>query len=153
MMNENISRYLSQQTCATIGCTDEQGMPYCFNCYYAFNEEEGLLYFKSSEDAYHMQLMKQNHRVAGTILPDKLSKLVIKGVQLQGELLDTENPLAHKAAMMYHQKHPLSLAVPGKVWTIRFNALKMTDSTLGIGKKICWRRQEQIVCGEELLHQ
>ena len=36
-IHENIIRFLQKQTCATISLVDEQGRPYCFNCFYAFN--------------------------------------------------------------------------------------------------------------------
>ncbi|GEM_PF-3152122 len=45
-MDDNIIRFLQQQTCATVWRTDWEGSPYGFNWYYAFNEENNLLYFK-----------------------------------------------------------------------------------------------------------
>lgn len=50
-MNETIMRFLQQQSCATICCVDERGKPRCFSCFYAFNREEVLLYFKSQADS------------------------------------------------------------------------------------------------------
>src|SRR5688572_17195611 len=75
-MDENIIRFLQKQTCATISLVDGQGKPYCFNCFYAFNSEDGLLYFKSSATSYHVGLLKSNPLTAGTILPDKLNVLL-----------------------------------------------------------------------------
>ncbi len=141
-MNETINRFLQQQICASICCADEQGRPYCFSCFYAFNPEEGLLYFKSSADAHHSALIKNNPVIAGTILPDKLNKLVVKGVQFEGVILDSKHSKTEKASGNYHKKHPLGLAVPGEVWTIEISHIKMTDSTLGFGKKIVWNRGE-----------
>jgi uncharacterized protein YhbP (UPF0306 family) len=57
-MNETILRFLQEQTCSSICRVDDQGNPYCFNCFYAFNAVEGLLYFKSSAGAKHSALMK-----------------------------------------------------------------------------------------------
>lgn len=83
-MNETIIHFLQKQTSATVSCVDEKCRPYCFSCFYAFNFEEGLLYYKSSADSHHAQLMSTNPFVAGTVLPDKLNKLIVKGVQFQG---------------------------------------------------------------------
>jgi uncharacterized protein len=47
-MNENIIRFFQKQTCASISCVDDQYKPWCFSCFYAFNTELGLLYYKSS---------------------------------------------------------------------------------------------------------
>ncbi len=143
-MNENIVNFIRKQTCATIGCVDKNGKPYCFNCFYAFNSEQGLLYFKSSTDAYHSGLIKQNPVVAGTILPDKLNTLLVQGIQFEGELLAGDDPLSAHASTNYHRKHPMALAIPGHIWTIRIDRIKMTDSKRGFGKKIAWLRTEPV---------
>src|SRR5674476_795832 len=135
-MNETIIRFLQRQTCATICCIDEQGKPWCFSCFYAFNREEGLLYFKSSADSYHSVLMKKNPFIAGTILPDKLNTLLVKGVQLDGIVLVSHHTMTGQASGYYHKKHPMSLAIPGEIRTIQISLIKMTDSTKGLGKKL-----------------
>lgn len=138
--NDIITRFLQQQTCATICCIEECGAPYCFSCYYAFNSGDGLLYFKSSDDAYHTTLLTRIPHIAGTVLPDKLNKLLPKGIQFQGEVLDPDHPLAKNATTIYHKKNPVALAIKGKVYTILLNAVKMTGSGVGFGKKIIWKR-------------
>ena len=144
-MNETIISFLQQQTCTTICCINEQGNPYCFNCYYAFNSEEGMLYFKSSVDSRHSVLLKKNPCVAGTILPDKLNILLVKGVQFEGFFLGTQHPLMGKVSGFYYKKHPIALAMPGEIHTIQINHIKMTDSTKGFGKKINWDREAAMV--------
>ncbi len=139
-MNETITRFLEEQTCATICCVDDNGKPYCFSCYYVFNKEVGVFYFKSSAEAYHSVLLKNNPGIAGTMLPDKLNKLITRGIQLQGEVLQDLHPLAKEAYYLYHKKHPMALAIKGKVVTIRIDKIKMTDSKLGFGKKLNWNR-------------
>lgn len=143
-MNEKIIRFLQQQTCATICLLDQLGSPYCFNCFYAFNYEQGLLYFKSSADSYHSRLMKTNTQIAGTILPDKLNTLLIKGVQFNGQVLEAQDPLTAKATLLYHKKHPLALTITGEVHTIHINRVKMTDGTKSLRMKITWSRNEKI---------
>jgi hypothetical protein len=58
-------------------------------------------------------------------------------------LLEADHPLTKHAAAQYYKKNPLALAMPGEIWTIRINHIKMTDSTKGFGKKIGWSRTEQ----------
>ncbi|MGZ3754986.1 MAG: pyridoxamine 5'-phosphate oxidase family protein [Mucilaginibacter sp.] len=142
-MNENIIKFLKQQTCATISCVDEEGKPYCFNCFYAFNHETGMLYFKSTGASYHSSLLKQNPFVAGTILPDKLNKLFVKGVQFDGVVLYGDGSLTAQASGCYYKKHPMALAMSGELWSIQINHIKMTDSTKGFGTKITWERSEE----------
>jgi len=139
-MKDPIDTFISQQTAASICCIDEKGMPYCFSCFYSYNSKDHLLYYKSSRDTHHSILLMDKPQVAGTILPDKLQKLLVKGVQFEGTLLAEEDPLAQNAAAQYYLKNPMAMAIPGLVWTIRIDNFKMTDSSLGFGKKILWNR-------------
>ena len=151
-MNKTIIQFIKEQTCAGICCIDKAGKPYCFSCYYAFNAEKGLLYFKSSRESHHAALLLNNPAVAGTILPDKLSALVVKGLQFEGILLDGADPMAKNASVFYHKTKPMALAVPGEVWTVQIDSIKMTDSTLGFGKKIKWEREHrEEVSGYDIL--
>ncbi len=142
-MNEAITRFLEEQTCATICCLDEEGSPYCFSCYYVFNKEKDVLYFKSSPEAHHSVLLKNNAVIAGTVLPDKLNRLITRGVQLQGEVLQHLHSMAKDAYRCYHKIFPMALAIKGEVFTIQLTDIKLMDSKLGFGKKINWKRQEQ----------
>lgn len=78
----------------------------------------------------------------GTILPDKLNSLLVKGIQYEGIVLSDDYPSILQAYYNYHTKHPLALAITGKMWTIQLNLVKMTDSTAGFGKKIIWNRKK-----------
>lgn len=139
-MNEKIAAYISKQTCGNLACVDEQGNSWCFSFFYSFDEEAGLLYYKSSTDTRHSIIIHTNPKVSGTILPDKLNFLAIKGIQFEGVVLSADDPMAVNASAHYHQKHPMALAMAGQVWTIRLDHLKFTDNSLGFGKKLNWNR-------------
>lgn len=139
-INESITIFMQQQTCATVCCKDKDGTPYCFSCYYIFNPTKGLLYFKSSENAHHFDLLGNTSAIAGTVHPDKLMKLITRGVQWGGSILDEFHPLAGNASAIYHTSIPMALAMKGRVFTILLETIKMTDSKLGFGKKIIWQR-------------
>jgi uncharacterized protein YhbP (UPF0306 family) len=144
-MDNNIIEFLETQTCASICCLDEHNSPWCFSCYFIFNAGEGLLYFKSSPGTNHAGMLKKIPLIAGTVLPDKLNKLRVRGIQFEGVVLDSMDRLTLGASQYYHKKNPLALAMPGEVWTIQVNHIKMTDSALGFGKKISWSRQSRFV--------
>ncbi|MBL0181441.1 MAG: pyridoxamine 5'-phosphate oxidase family protein [Chitinophagaceae bacterium] len=143
-MTGKITDYIKEQTCASVCCVDELGQPYCFSCFYIYNSDEGLLYYKSSLSTQHSLILSKNPAVAGTILPDKLSKLHVRGLQFEGTLLPFDHPAASAAASYYHRKNPMALAIPGEVWTIQVNSVKFTDSSLGFGKKLSWSREALI---------
>ena len=140
-MNISILKFMEKQTCATICCTDERANPYCFSCYYVFDSEKGLMYFKSSAETEHAQLLQRNRMVSGTVLPDRLNKLIVKGVQLQGVVLSPDEIMTTGASTFYHKKMPFAIAMKGNVYTIRINRIKMTDSSIVFGKKLYWERE------------
>jgi hypothetical protein len=76
-------------------------------------------------------------------MPDKLNKLAIKGIQFTGMMLAEENTLCRNASRIYHSKFPLGLAIPGEVWIIQLNQVKMIDNFLGRFKKYSWERTEK----------
>ena len=138
MKEKAISDFIKKQKLATLCCLDDRGNPYCFSCFFAFNSDDGLLYFKSSASSSHGQYLQQNRILAGTIHPDKLNLLAIQGIQFTGELVDN----CKHASLHYHKRFPFALAMSGELYTVRINTIKMTDNTKGFGKKFTWQREE-----------
>ena len=141
-MNNRLIDFIEGQKIASICCVDKNHTPYCFSCFYAFDKEKKLIYFKTSAQSHHALVFIQNPVVAGTIQPDKLSLLAIKGVQFTGTIVSTNSNLCLNADEVYHKKYPFARAMPGEVYTIQPDFIKMTDNTLGFGKKITWQRNE-----------
>ncbi len=144
-MDQSIVQFIEKQKSCTVCCVDEVGNPYCFSCFYVFNAEQGLFYFKSSATSKHCGILEKNPFVAGTILPDKLNVLVIKGIQFEGMVLPSHHFLVDEASSFYHKKIPAALTISGDIWIVKIENIKMTDSTFGFGKKICWSRSEKEV--------
>jgi len=143
-MNERIVDFIKHQRVATVCCVDEECAPHCFSCFYAFDEEKNLLYFKSGSNAHHSQIMVNNSVVAGTIQQDKLNSLAIKGIQFSGRIVDPANELCSQAETVYHKRFPFALAMPGEIWTLQPEVIKMTDNTLSFGKKLHWQLNEPV---------
>jgi uncharacterized protein YhbP (UPF0306 family) len=142
-MNSKIIDFLKKQTAASISCVDEINQTYSFSCFFAFNSTNKLLYFKSAESSYHSRMILQKPKVSGTIMPDKLNKLAVKGIQFTGEALNFNDPLCKEASKNYYHKFPLAVAIPGVIWTIRVDQLKMTNNVMGIFEKLSWQREEK----------
>ncbi len=139
-IQQHIANFISQQTVASVCCTGPEGELHCFSCYYAYNENQQLLFFKTSDDSLHMQYLLKNPLLAGTILPDKLNKLKVQGIQFNGRLMAKSHAQANDAEKIYHRRYPIALAMKGTVYTIRLDLIKMTDNTLGFGTKLIWDR-------------
>lgn len=140
-MNELLIAFLKTQTCATICVIDDLRLPYCFSCYYIFDMETALLYYKSSLESYHSLLIEKNPNVAGTILPDKLNKIKVKGVQFTGMVIDKTDQWKNGAFKKYHDKFPMALVRQGSIYTVQLHSIKMTDSSKLFGKKMIWVRK------------
>jgi hypothetical protein len=89
--------------------------------------------------------MKENPCVAGTVLPDKLRTLVVKGIQFEGTVSAGSDSSLRNVPEFFYKKHPMALAIPGMIWAIRVDHIKLTDSTLGFGKKINWKREKTVL--------
>lgn len=144
-MNDKIFSFLKKQTAASICCINEVDEPYCFRRFFAFNSIENLLYFKSCPTAYHSKILLKNATVSGTIMPDKLNILAVKGIQFEGLVLAESDPIAVDAFKKYHSRFPQAIAISGVVYTILLNGLKMTDNLPGIFRKHTWQREDKVM--------
>lgn len=143
-MEKRILRFIKEQTVATICCVDADNRPYCFSCFYAFDENKMQLYFKSSAATHHMQLLKERPFAGGSILPDKLNAAAMQGVQFRGSLFDRIECAASHS--VYHQRYPFALAMGGTVYTVELQWVKMTDNTLNFGTKLIWQKPPVVSC-------
>ena len=140
-MDVSIIEFIEAQTVANICCVDEDKRPYCFSSFFSFDKKNHCLYIKSAVNTHHGGLIQKNNAVAGTIVMDNLDKVLVKGIQFQGVI--TKNDLFNVAAAMhYHTKHPMAMAVPGDMWTLQLQYIKYTDNTRGFGTKVYWDREE-----------
>jgi uncharacterized protein len=139
-MKKEISQFLKDNKIATIACVDNFSKPYCFNCFYVYDDKNHFLFFKSSLNTYHAKLLSRNPNISGSILPDKMDYLALKGIQFTGTLITSNLPNQINPEVYYHKKLPFALAKPGHVWFIQLETIKMTDNTNIFGKKLVWER-------------
>jgi hypothetical protein len=137
IMNERVVAFLKKNTNLTLA-TCINNKPYCAHCFYAFDEEKNLLVFKSSKETNHIREARENRNVAGSVAPDKLDVTKIQGIQFKGNFIEPGNEIVEHLKKIYYTKYPFSRAFPGDMWAIELTYIKMTDNTLGFGKKIEW---------------
>ncbi|RYZ54190.1 MAG: hypothetical protein EOP49_05690 [Sphingobacteriales bacterium] len=141
MIDDEIVSFINDLKVATL-CVSRQDQPYCFNCYYAFMPAEGYLVYKSSFGTTHEKMLADNPVVAGTIIPEQIDVATIRGIQLQGHLLEEGLDLSVKASAAYYLKFPFAMVMPGKIYVISIDAIKFTDNTRGFGFKQHWEREK-----------
>lgn len=130
--------FLQENKISTVCFIDQKNNPYCINCFYSFDEEHLMLIFKSSIGTTHQKLTKPTACISGTILPNVIDTLKLKGIQFTGKIIENEEIDALKLNSKYLKKYPMSIAIMGYVWAVQLDFLKFTDNTLGFGNKTIW---------------
>ncbi|HEY4799604.1 MAG TPA: pyridoxamine 5'-phosphate oxidase family protein [Bacteroidia bacterium] len=139
VVDKRVVSFFHSSTNLTLA-TCVNNIPYCANCFYAYDESKNYLVFKSDPETNHIRQAIKNNQVAGTILPDKLEKAKIKGIQFNGNFIDWKKEDMESLKNVYYKKYPFARAFSGEMWGIELTYIKMTDNTLGFGKKIEWKK-------------
>lgn len=105
------------------------------NLFYAFDKDSASFVVASSSETKHIQNILQNNKIAGTVVLETTTVGKIQGVQFKGEFLTLNKKELEK---LYFKKFPYALSMSPELWQIKINYFKMTDNTLGFGKKIIW---------------
>lgn len=142
-MDTLISSFIEKQKLMTLATMDVSG-PYCASLFYAFLPEENILVFKSDSETIHIRQAIKKPKVAGTICSIPKTILKLQGVQFLGSFIDLySHELFALASNKYLQRFPFSGIIKNAdFWGISLNQIKMTDNSLGFGKKLLWERVE-----------
>ena len=135
-----IGKWLKKQHVLTY-CVGTGESLWCANAFYIFDEEEAAFYFLSEATTRHGQLIGQQGPTAGTINGQPKTVALIRGVQFRGEIRLLNDDEASLPRSLYNKRFPIARAMPAPMWAIRLDELKMTDNTLGFGKKLHWVRE------------
>lgn len=131
---ERIDRFIEEHHVMSLATTDTQSLSVC-SLFYLYESESRTFVVASSEDTKHISHAKSNPEVAGNILLETKNITKIQGVQFWGSF-----DLLHEKRLqkLYYKKFPYSLAFNPTLWSIKVSRFKMTDNSLGFGKKIIW---------------
>lgn len=132
---EKIGLFLAKHHVLTLATSDGLELSAC-NLFYAFDLEKNSFVVASSDETTHIKNISKNRNVAGTVVLETKMVGKIEGVQFRGELLSLEDESLKK---LYFKSFPYALAMSPTLWQIKINYFKLTDNTLGFGKKIIWR--------------
>ncbi|MBL4592959.1 MAG: hypothetical protein JKX68_03975 [Flavobacteriales bacterium] len=138
-MEKKIRNYISGNKVLTIA-TSVADKPYCANCFYVFDEVNKILIFLSDDATQHIKEALQNKNVAGTINTEVTTVAKIQGIQFVGDFINPTEEQKIAFYKTYYKKFPFAKAKPSLIWGIQLNWIKMTDNTLGFGKKLVWER-------------
>ncbi len=136
MPDKKIIRFIERHHVLTLATQSAGGHPYCANCFYAYDRERNLLIFSSDETTRHVADMTEHPEVACSIALE--SKIVgkLQGVQICGRAQRGDD----KAKSDYIGRFPYAAAMPLNIWVVEPDFVKLTDNTLGFGKKLVWTK-------------
>lgn len=134
-MQENIRQFILNNKVFTLA-TSVNNKPYCASCFYAYDEENKLLIFSSEAHTKHVKDAIVNKSVSGTINTENKTVAKIQGIQFLGEFIEPTD--SSSFYQIYYKRFPFAKAKPAPIWAVKLNWIKMTDNTLGFGKKLEW---------------
>lgn len=136
-----ISRWLAKQHVVS-WCVASEGELWCANAFYVYDAERVAFYLMSEEKTRHSQMTGNQAHVAGTVSGQPKTVALIRGVQFKGEIRRLEGEEAEDPRSRYLRRFPVAKMLSAPIWELRLDEVKLTDNTLGFGKKLSWLRSE-----------
>lgn len=110
---------------------------WCCSLFYAYDAKNSLFVVVSDPETEHMHNVAHDPFVAGTVALETKTVGKIQGIQFIGEM---NRCGASAEKELYFRAFPYARVMNPILWTIRLDEIKMTDNTLGFGKKLSWKR-------------
>lgn len=137
MIDPRIVKFILKHHVLTLS-TSNSNLPYCASCFYTYVKDKNQLIFTSDEETKHVQDMKNQNLVAGTIALETKTVGKIQGIQFRGKVIEAKGELYRSVRKLYLKRFPFAILKETKLWIIELTYLKFTDNRLGFGKKLIW---------------
>ena len=137
-MEDNFLKFIRKHHLLTLATVNGEGMPYVANCFFAYDKERNLFIFTSDGTTRHGKEMEQNPNVALSIALETRVVGRIQGLQIVGKAERGDS----KAHATYIKRFPYAAVAPLSLWMVEPTMMKLTDNTLGFGKKLIWQKEE-----------
>lgn len=137
-LDKRIIDFMARHHVLTLATATTDGVPYCAACFYAYDKRRNLIIFTSDDNTQHAQQMTTNSSVAVAInletrIVGKVQGIQICGTVRRGDEVDKS---------VYIKRFPYSALAPLNIWVVEPTFMKLTDNTLGFGKKLIWNSVE-----------
>ncbi len=137
MVDKKIVRFIKRHHVMTLATASTEGVPYCANAFYCYDEERNLIIFTSDTTTRHAREMLQNRAVAASIVVETRIVGRVQGLQLTGSVDAADDKARHS----YIARFPYAALADLTLWAVEPEYMKLTDNTLGFGKKIIWNTE------------
>ncbi|MBR4994702.1 MAG: pyridoxamine 5'-phosphate oxidase family protein [Alistipes sp.] len=137
-VDKKIDNFISEHHVLTLAVATPDGAPYCCNCFYAYDSKTAAFIFTSGMETHHAQLMTANNRVAASIVLETRTVGKVQGLQITGHIREA----IEGDKLAYIKQYPYAAVADLTLWRLEADFMKLTDNTLGFGKKLIWQKQE-----------
>lgn len=137
-MDERFIKFIKKHHVLTLATVNGEGMPYVANCFYAFDAKRNLFVFTSDLATRHGAEMAANSSVALSVVLETRIVGRVQGLQVTGRALRGDD----EARKCYIKRFPYAAAADLELWMVEPTMMKLTDNTLGFGKKLVWQSAE-----------
>ena len=138
MIDQRIIDFIKRHHVLTLATVSNEGEPYCAACFYAYDKERNRLIFTSDDTTRHAQQMLQSAKVAIGITLETRIVGKVQGAQICGTAQRGDD----EDRKRYIKRFPYAAVAPLNLWAVEPTFIKLTDNTLGFGKKLIWNSQE-----------
>lgn len=137
-IDKKIEDFIKKHHVLTLATATEQGEPYCCNCFYAYDASSAAFIFTTDTTTHHGQMMLKNSRVAASIVLETRTVGKVQGLQIVGRSVRAKEG----DRLSYIKEFPYAAVTDLSLWRVEADMMKLTDNTLGFGKKLIWQREE-----------
>ena len=135
-IDKKIEKFIASHHVLTLATSSADGKPYCCNIFYAYDKTEGTFIFTSDDHTHHAQMMTDNPQVAASIVLETRIVGKVQGLQITGHIEKAKDG----DKILYIKKFPYAAVADLQLWRLEADFMKLTDNTLGFGKKLIWQR-------------
>ncbi len=135
MWPKQIGKFIARHHVLTLA-TAADDAPHCSNMFYAVGRE--ALVFTSEHRTHHAAQALENPVAAASIVLETRVVGKLQGLQLRGRVRPLEGDEAAVAKNIYIKRFPYAALAGLSMWEFRPVWMKLTDNTLGFGKKLIW---------------
>jgi uncharacterized protein YhbP (UPF0306 family) len=134
-------------TLATVGggtpatSTGHEGArPWVAHAFYAWMGDERWFVFMNNPATRHGTEMSACPHVAAAIALETRVVGRLQGLQIEGEVRMAADADLDAARRAYLRRFPYAVVMEQPMWILCPTLMKLTDNTLGFGKKLIWER-------------
>lgn len=133
MIEARIVRFLRRHHVLTLATA---APVYCSHAFYCYDPARNLLVFAAAPDTHHAGQMTTDDRVAFGVALESRVIGRLQGIQGTGRVRVADE----EARKTYLRRFPYAAVVADlTLWVIEPDWMKLTDNTLGFGKKLIWK--------------